>query len=58
MAKVLKCDSLFPGCEGIVRADTDEEVLRLAAEHVRQVHGLGQVDDAIAQKVLAAIATE
>jgi predicted small metal-binding protein len=55
MAKVLKCDDIFPGCAAEVRAETDEEVLREAAEHARSRHGLSQVDEATAKKVKAAI---
>jgi predicted small metal-binding protein len=58
MAKVIKCDAIFPGCTGVVRADTEAEVMRLAAEHARQVHGVRQIDDATARKVRAAIISE
>jgi predicted small metal-binding protein len=38
-----------------VRADSEEEVLRQAAEHAREVHGVQQIDDATAAKVKGAI---
>ncbi len=58
MSKVIECDAIFPGCAGKVRADEDEEVLRLAAEHARQVHGLQELDDQTVSKFRAAIKAE
>jgi predicted small metal-binding protein len=55
MAKVLRCDAIFLGCGHVVRAESEEELLRLAAEHAKQVHGVTHVDEAMAQKVRAAI---
>jgi predicted small metal-binding protein len=42
----------------VVRADSEEEVVRLAAEHAREVHGVQAIDDAMARQVMAAIADE
>lgn len=58
MAKVLKCDSLFPGCDGEMRAETEDEVMRLAVQHAREKHDLREIDAATAEKVRAAIASE
>lgn len=58
MAKVLRCDAIFLGCGHVVRAESEEELLHLAAEHAKQVHGVAQVDEAMARKVLAAITNE
>jgi predicted small metal-binding protein len=58
MAKVLKCNAIFLGCGHIVRADSEEELVRLAAEHARQVHGVDAIDDAMARQVMAAIKDE
>jgi predicted small metal-binding protein len=55
MSKILKCADLFEGCTAQVRADSEDEVLRQAAEHAREVHGLQQIDDATAAKVKGAI---
>ena len=30
----------LPDCDGIMRGETDEEVMRAAAEHGRSVHGM------------------
>ena len=58
MAKVLRCDAIFLGCGHIVRAESEEELLRLAAEHAQQVHGVSEIDEATLSKVRAAITNE
>jgi predicted small metal-binding protein len=58
MAKILRCDAIFLGCGHVVRAETEDELLKMAAEHARQVHGLTQIDDATLRKVQAAIKDE
>ena len=58
MAKVLRCDAIFLGCGHVVRAETEDEVIRLAVEHAREVHGVNEIDAAMAQKVQAAITSE
>ena len=55
MAKVLKCGELFPGCAVEARGETEEEILKQAAEHARRDHGVGQIDAATLAKVKAAI---
>ena len=32
----------LPDCDGVMRGETDEEVMRAAAEHGRTVHGIGR----------------
>lgn len=58
MAKVLKCNQIFLGCGHVVRTDTEDELLRLAADHVREVHGVTEIDDATVRTVRAAITDE
>lgn len=58
MSKLLLCADVVPGCEAEVRAETDEEILRQAAEHVRAVHGIDRIDEGLRAKVVAAIRTE
>jgi predicted small metal-binding protein len=55
MAKVLRCGELFPGCSVEARGETEEEILKQAAEHARRDHGVSQIDAATAAKVKAAI---
>ena len=55
MAKLFRCHDVMPGCESEVRAETEDEILRRAAEHAKEVHGLAALDEAVVKKVKAAI---
>jgi predicted small metal-binding protein len=55
MAKVLRCDDLFPGCTVEARAESEDEILRQAAEHARRDHGLANIDPGTLAKVKAAV---
>ncbi len=58
MTRILRCNAIVPGCPAEVRAETDEDLLRQAAEHARTAHGLEQIDQQTAAKIRAAITTE
>jgi predicted small metal-binding protein len=55
MGKVLRCGELFPGCSIEARGETEEEILKQAAEHARRDHGVTQIDAATLAKVKSAI---
>ena len=57
MGKVLRCGELFPGCSVEARGETEEEILKQAAEHAKRDHGIVQIDAATLAKVKAAIRT-
>ena len=42
MSKMIDCAKVNPesGCGHVIRAETEEELLRKAAEHARNDHGL------------------
>ena len=40
MARILRCSDLGLSCTKEIRAATDEEVLKLAAEHAEKDHGI------------------
>ena len=44
MAKILECAKVDPssGCQHVIRGETEEEVLKKAAEHAK-VHGIREV---------------
>jgi predicted small metal-binding protein len=48
--KVVHCRDIGFDCEGVVRAETEEEVLRQVAEHARKVHDV-EVTPELAQQV-------
>jgi len=58
MAKFIKCGEIMPDCPHELRAETEDELLRKAAEHARTAHGVERIDDAMLQKVRAAIRSE
>ena len=58
MAKVLKCKDVGPDCDFVARGATEEEVLKLAAEHAGPAHGMTEMSDDVVAKVRAAIHDE
>ena len=59
MAKIVECSTVDPssGCKHVVRGQTEEEVLKNAAEHAKQ-HGILEVTPELRAKVKAAIREE
>jgi predicted small metal-binding protein len=53
MAKMLRCGDLGTNCPTELRADTEEELLKLAAEHAEKDHGLSA--DMIPPSILAMV---
>jgi predicted small metal-binding protein len=60
MAKVLRCRDLGMNCPKEVRAESDEELLKLAAEHAEKDHGISaaMIPPSILAMVKAAIKDE
>jgi predicted small metal-binding protein len=58
MEKVIHCRDIGFDCEGVVRAETEEEALNMAAQHAKNVHGLQQVTPEIIEKIRSAIHEE
>jgi predicted small metal-binding protein len=55
--KVVRCREVGFDCEGVVRAESEEEVLRQVAEHARTVHNVEVTPD-LAKEVKALIKDE
>ncbi len=55
--KTLACADLVPGCPAVIEAETDEEILQIAAKHAVEAHGL-TVDDELVAAVQGAIREE
>jgi predicted small metal-binding protein len=51
MAKVVHCRDIGFDCDGVVRAETEEEVLAQVAAHAKAVHNLETVTDEVVEKV-------
>ena len=58
MRKSLACGAVVPGCNFVARADTEEELLRKAAEHARNAHGLDRLSEPLVAKIKGAIREE
>jgi predicted small metal-binding protein len=60
MAKVLRCSDLGTNCPKEVRAESEEELLKLAAEHAEKDHGIqvASLPPSMLEMVKAAIRDE
>jgi predicted small metal-binding protein len=58
MAKVLRCRDVGLACDGEIRAKTEEEIMRQAAEHAQAKHNMTEMSPEVVQKVRAAIRDE
>jgi predicted small metal-binding protein len=50
MTKVIHCRELGFDCDGVVRAETEEEALQMVAQHAKEVHGMQEVPAEVAEK--------
>ena len=51
MTKVVNCRDVGFRCEGVIRAETEEEALKLVAQHAKEVHGVQEVTPDVVEKV-------
>ncbi len=58
MGKAIHCKDVGFDCEGVVRAGSEEEVLRLAAEHAKSVHDVAELSGEMVAKVKSVIRDE
>ncbi len=56
--KALYCKDAGFDCPAVMRAETEEEVLRQAAEHASEVHSLKEISAEAAEKIRALIRDE
>ena len=59
MSKIIDCNKVNPasGCDHVVRGDTEEELLRNAAEHAKE-HGIIDVTPEVMEMIKANIEDE
>ena len=53
--KELRCRDVGFDCEGVIRGETQEDVMNQAAEHVREAHGIEQIDSETAETIRSVI---
>lgn len=58
MSKVLHCRDVGFDCERVIRADTEEAVMRQAAEHAEAVHGVAEITPEVAEQIRSKIKDE
>jgi predicted small metal-binding protein len=58
MTKVVRCRDVGFNCEGVVRGQTEEEVLGKVAAHAKSAHNVETVTDEMVQKVRQVIREE
>lgn len=51
MEKVIRCRDVGFDCDGVIKAKTEEEALKLAAEHAKSVHGVKDVTPQVVEKI-------
>ncbi len=56
--KVLRCRDVGFDCEGVIRAETEDEILRQAAEHAKTVHNLNEISAQVVEKIRSVIHDE
>lgn len=55
MAKLLRCRDVGVDCDHVIRAETEEELMKKVAEHAKTVHAMTEISPDLAAKVKAAI---
>ena len=58
MGKTIHCKDVGFDCAGVVRAASEEEVLKKAAEHARTAHGVTELTGEMIAKVRSVIRNE
>jgi predicted small metal-binding protein len=56
--KTLRCRDVGFDCAAVMRGDSDEEILRQAAEHVKTVHNLSEISEQAVVRIRALIRDE
>jgi len=58
MTKVLRCRDVGMDCDFVARSDSEEEILKKAAEHAAETHDMKEIPEEVLSQVLAAIRDE
>ncbi len=56
--KVVHCRDVGFDCDGVVRAETEAEVLQQVAEHAKTVHNLQEISEELVAKVRSVMREE
>ena len=58
MTKVVHCSDVGFECDGVIRAETEEDALKLVAAHAKEVHSMQEVTPEVVEKVRAVMRDE
>jgi predicted small metal-binding protein len=58
MTKHLRCRDLGMNCDFEARGDSEEDIMRQAAEHAQRAHQIQEIAPELASQLRAAIRTE
>ena len=58
MAKVVSCKDAGVECDFVIRGETEQDILRQAAEHARTAHNMTEIPPEVAEKLRGAIRDE
>jgi len=58
MKKIIRCKDVGFDCEGVIMANTEQEALKMAAEHAKKVHGLEDVSPEVVEKIKSVMTEE
>ncbi len=58
MTKIVHCRDVGFDCDGVIRAETEDEALGLVAAHARNAHGLEEVSPEVVAKVRSVMREE
>ena len=58
MAKVLRCADMGSECNWVGRAETEEDLFKMAAKHAAEAHGMKEIPKELLAKAKAVIRNE
>lgn len=58
MTHTLRCGDVIPGCQAVLRGDSEQALLGEVASHARDEHGIADIDDATLAQVRGAVRVE
>ena len=58
MAKTVSCRDVGMDCDFVAKGETEQDILRQAAEHARTVHNMTEIPPDVAEKLRGAIRDE
>lgn len=58
MTLVVNCRDVGFDCDGVVKAENEEQLMKLVAEHAKDVHNVNEVTPELVQKVRQVVREE